>query len=142
MSSFTTRHVSAELLQLTKVPLQVEQQVVQQFATDWLARPLPAPARQQADQLQQLPQETLGLYVAPHPRINNRSLYKIEQRLTGARKVDVQRLVKQLQEQCPDAQQSGKNLTTSYIAALELGSGSCDYCWPDVHEVMQQVVWL
>eukprot|EP00878_Enallax_costatus_P041446 GHUV01048227.1.p1 GENE.GHUV01048227.1~~GHUV01048227.1.p1 ORF type:complete len:323 (+),score=114.29 GHUV01048227.1:813-1781(+) len=112
--------------QLIQVPPVVEQQLFHQFATDWLARPLPAPARQQADELHQLPQETLGLYVAPHPRISNGSLYKMEQRLAGARKLDVQRIVKQLQEQFPDAQQI-------VGTAAPIGPGSA---WLDEHGLM------
>jgi hypothetical protein len=93
-------------LQLVQVPPQIEQQVLQQFATGFLGLPLPSAARQQAEQLQRLPQESLGLYVAPHPRASSSSLFKMEQRLQRARQIDVQQLVRQLQEQFPAAQQA------------------------------------
>lgn len=69
--------------------------------------PLPSNARLQADQLQRLPQESIGLWVPPHPRINDSSLYKLEQRLAKGRTLDVRRLVWQLQEQFPQAQEPG-----------------------------------
>lgn len=115
------------------MPLQVEQQVLQQFATNWSSQPLPSSARQQADQSNQLPQETIGLYVAPHPRISSCSLYKMEQRLSGARKLDAQRLVKQVQEQFPDAQQIGMYhslclhyIHTAAVCCLEPACGACE----------------
>ncbi|KAF6253870.1 hypothetical protein COO60DRAFT_1642856 [Scenedesmus sp. NREL 46B-D3] len=92
-------------LQLVQVPPHIEQQVLQQFSTGFLGLPLPSAARQQAEQLQRLPQESVGLYVAPHPRASSSSLFKLEQRLQRARSVDVQQLVQQLQEQFPAAQQ-------------------------------------
>lgn len=89
-----------------QVPPQIEQQVLQHFATGFLGLPLPSAARQQAEQLQRLPQESLGLYVAPHPRASSSSLFKLEQRLQRARQIDVQQLVRQLQEQFSAAQQA------------------------------------
>lgn len=96
--------------------------VLQQFEASWSGQPVPSAARQQADQLKRLPQETLGLYVAPHPRISNGSLYKMEQRLMGARKLDLRRLVKQLQEDFPDTQHVGKQLLGWFLILLHLPS--------------------
>jgi hypothetical protein len=71
------------------------------------SQPLPSLARQQADKLQRVPQENVGLWVPAHPRINNGSLYKLEQRLAKGRTTNVQRIVQELQEQFPGAQQPG-----------------------------------
>ena len=95
-------------VQSVRVPPAVEQQVLLQFDVGAWAQPLPSRARQQADQQQRLPQESIGLWVPPHPRISNRSLYKLEQRLTKGRTLDVQRIVRALQEQFPESQQPGE----------------------------------
>lgn len=96
------------LLQLVQVPPALEQQVLMQFNVGPWSQPLPSQARQQADQLQRLPQESVGLWVPPHPRINNGSLYKLEQRLAKGRPLDMRRIVRALQEQFPDCQQPGE----------------------------------
>lgn len=95
-------------VQLVRVPPAVEQQVLLQFDVGAWAQPLPSRARQQADQQQRLPQESIGLWVPPHPRISNHSLYKLEQRLAKGRTLDVQRIVRALQEQFPESQQPGE----------------------------------
>lgn len=41
----------------------------------------PSPARAAADRARRAPEEELGLYVAPQPRVSDASLYKMEQRL-------------------------------------------------------------
>eukprot|EP00879_Flechtneria_rotunda_P023418 GHRR01024770.1.p1 GENE.GHRR01024770.1~~GHRR01024770.1.p1 ORF type:complete len:220 (+),score=88.79 GHRR01024770.1:402-1061(+) len=89
------------------LPCHEQQQLLLQFDTNICGQPLPNAARQQADQLQRLPQETLGLYVPPYPRISNFSLYKLEQRLAKARRLDMRRVVAELQEQFEDAQHPG-----------------------------------
>jgi hypothetical protein len=99
---------SPSAVQLVQMPAAVEQQVFMQFDVGAWQLPLPSHARQQADQLQRLPQESIGLWVPPHPRINNSSLYKLEQRLAKGRTLDVRRLVQQLQEQFPQAQEPGR----------------------------------
>lgn len=104
--------------------------VLQQFEASWSGQPVPSAARQQADQLKRLPQETLGLYVAPHPRISNGSLYKMEQRLMGARKLDLKRLVKQLQEDFPDTQHVGKQLLGWFLILLHLPSAVAHHTQP------------
>jgi hypothetical protein len=96
-----------ELEQLLQVPRWFEQQTLQHFDAGWLGALQPSHARLHADRLQMLPQESLGLYAAPQPRINNGSLYKMEQRLTHARHLDMQRIIKQLQVQFPEAKQPG-----------------------------------
>lgn len=78
--------------------------------------PVPSQARRQADQMQRLPQENIGLWVPPHPRINDSSLYKLEQRLAKGRTLDVRRLVRQLQEQFPQSQEPGRT-TLWWISA-------------------------
>lgn len=78
-----------------------------QFDVGSWFHPLPSQPRQQADQLQRLPQESLGLWVPPHPRISSSSLYKLEQRLAKGRTLDVQRIVQALQEQFPESRQPG-----------------------------------
>lgn len=95
-------------LQLVQVPPAVEQQVLVQFDVGAWSQPLPSYARQHADQLQRLPQENVGLWVPPHPRINNSSLYKLEQRLAKGRTLDARRIVRALQNHIPDSQQPGK----------------------------------
>jgi hypothetical protein len=100
-----TLHAICCCMQLVQVPPAVEQQVLMQFSVGAWSQPLPSQARQQADQLQRLPQESVGLWVPPHPRINSGSLYKLEQRLAKGRPLDVRRIVRALQEQFPDCQQ-------------------------------------
>jgi hypothetical protein len=78
-----------------------------QFDVGPWSQPLPSQARQQADQLQRLPQESVGLWVPPHPRINCGALYKLEQRLAKGRRLDVCRIVRALQEQFPESQRPG-----------------------------------
>lgn len=94
-------------VQLVQIPPAVEQQVLMQFDVGAWAQPLPSMARQQADQQQRLPQESIGLWVPPHPRINSSSLYKLEQRLAKGRPLDMQKIVRALQEQFPESQQPG-----------------------------------
>lgn len=94
-------------MQLVQIPAAIEQQVLLQFDVGPWAQPLPSLARQHADALQRVPQESVGLWVPPHPRINAHSLYKLEQRLAKGRALDVRRLVRALQEQFPQGQQPG-----------------------------------
>jgi hypothetical protein len=94
-------------VQLVQIPPAVEQQVLMQFDVGAWAQPLPSNARQQAEQQQRLPQESIGLWVPPHPRINSSSLYKLEQRLAKGRPLDMQKIVRALQEQFPESQQPG-----------------------------------
>lgn len=43
--------------------------------------------------MRRLPQEEIGLYVPPHPVLNQGSLYKLEQRLAKGRQLDVPALL-------------------------------------------------
>jgi hypothetical protein len=91
-----------------QLPLAIERQVLMQFDVSWLLQqPLPSAARQQADALQRLPAESLGLWVPTQPRASSASLYKLEQRLARGRRLDVAGVVAALQEQFPDARQPG-----------------------------------
>lgn len=87
----------------------------------WWQQPLPSQQRLLADQLKRLPQESMGLWVPPHPRINSSSLFKLEQRLKKGKTLDVRRIVHALQEQFPEAQQPGASQS-----GRKVGPSSCD----------------
>lgn len=108
-------------LQLVQILPAVEQQVLMQFDVGAWTHPLPSKPRHQADQQQRLPQESIGLWVPPHPRINKSSLYKLEQRLAKGRPLDLQKIVRALQEQFPASQQPGRAPATSTDASQAVG---------------------
>ncbi|GBF93799.1 hypothetical protein Rsub_06131 [Raphidocelis subcapitata] len=67
---------------------QLEAALFLAFARDARGAPAPSAARRAADAASRVPEEELGLFVPPHPRVNNGSLYKLEQRLSRATAID------------------------------------------------------
>jgi hypothetical protein len=91
-----------------RVPPALERAVLLRFdSSAVLHTPLPSDARKHTDALQRLPQEAVGLWAAPRPRISHASLYKLEQRLAKGARVDAAAIAAALQEQWPDARQPG-----------------------------------
>ncbi|KAI8465651.1 MAG: hypothetical protein J3K34DRAFT_487137 [Monoraphidium minutum] len=73
---------------------EAEAQLLLRFDAGRLGRPAPSAARAAADLAGREPEEELGLYVAPRPRVSNWSLYKMEQRLAKAVTIDAAALAR------------------------------------------------